>query len=112
MGKVAWKWSRVDDDKVIPTTSSSSSIHSMLKKVLDLQATQGEVMQSFMTTQVAHAQLLGHTCGRLGFFASWLPWGVTFVVSHITSHFYYFKVFRCPFHIGDNAISYDYLGCT
>ena len=41
----------------------------MLKEVLDLQATQGEVIQIFMTTQVAHAQLLGHTCGRLGFFA-------------------------------------------
>ena len=43
-----------DVDSDVGPSLSTSSVQSMLERMLDLQATHGEMMQSFLTTQAAH----------------------------------------------------------
>lgn len=44
----------VDVDSDVGPSLSTSSVQFMLERMLDLQATHGEMMQSFLTTQAAH----------------------------------------------------------
>ena len=55
----------VVDDAPPATSSSSTSVHAIPEQVLDIQATQGDMLQSLLTAQAAHGQLLDTLMGNL-----------------------------------------------
>uniref|UniRef100_A0A7N2L1M5 Uncharacterized protein n=1 Tax=Quercus lobata TaxID=97700 RepID=A0A7N2L1M5_QUELO len=55
----------VVDDAPPATSSSSTSIRAIPEQVLGIQATQGDMLQSLMTSQAAHGQLLDTLMGNM-----------------------------------------------